>query len=381
MTSQQKFTAHIYHLKLLVVGISLALVGVFLSILADWLGDRDLVPPLVVTLLSGLSDVLLVTGAIGIAVDFFTGRDKESADTERTRAVMKELTPDFTDAVLQGLAVKPDDLKRVASPELLDDISTNALALRLDDPSFAREIYTDVRDQAIRAEERWHDARVSVDLGISRGSTEGATPSFDVIVRWEYTVRPRHRIRKFAVVSDRQRYNELAAESGETSVWLKSPAPGMEVTDRSTFELMQFTVDGRELKVRRDATKASQVYRVDLGARAGEESDPVAVSFIYRVRVPQSGHLVYFDVDRPTRGIDMHVNYQDVGIARLRVVDHLSSSTKARVTRSPADSGTRSVTVGYDGWVLPRAGVAFVWTLDSEMDSTEQSDTHHARAA
>lgn len=380
MTERNTLVTRIYHLKLLVVGVSLALAGVLLSVLADWLGDRDLLPPVALTLLAGLSDVLLVTGAIGIAVDFFTGRDKEVADTARTRAVMKELTPDFTDAVLQGLAVKPDDLRRVATPELLDDIATNALALRLDDPVFAREIYADVRDQAIRAPERWHDARVTIDLGIPRGDTKGVTPMFDIVVRWEYTTRPRHRIRKFAVVSDRSRYNELAAEAGETSVWLKSPTPGIEVTDRTTFELVQFTAEGEELSIRREASRSSQVYTVDLDDRAAVDSDPVAVSFTYRLRVPQSGHLLYFDVDRPTRGLDVHVNYHDVGISGLKVVDHISSSQKARITRSPKDAGTRTVSVGYDGWVLPRAGVAFVWTLDGEQDAA-QADARHAEAA
>lgn len=36
-------------------------------------------------------------------------------------------------------------------------------------------------------------------------------PFFDLLVRWEYAVVPKHRFRKFAVVSDRQRYNQLVA--------------------------------------------------------------------------------------------------------------------------------------------------------------------------
>lgn len=47
-----------------------------------------------------------------------------------------------------------DDLKRVANPELLDDIASNVMSLRLGDEQFAREIYRDIRDQAIHAE-RW----------------------------------------------------------------------------------------------------------------------------------------------------------------------------------------------------------------------------------
>lgn len=383
MTHRKTLTTRIYHLKLVVVGGSLALIGILLSVMADWLGARDLAPPVIVTLLTGLSDVLLVTGAIGIAVDSFTGKDKEAADTERTRAVMKELTPDFTDAVLKGLAVKPDDLKRVATPELLDDIATNSLALRLDDAAFAREIYTDVRDQAIKADERWYDARVSVDLGIPRVRTTGAIPVFDIVVRWEYTVRPQHRIRKFAVLSDRARYDELAAEGGETSVWLKPRTAGINVTDRASFELVQFTRDGEALKIGRTADSHGQTYRVDLGEDAVRDDsvEPVVLSFTYRTRLPQYGHLLYFDIDRPTRGLDIELDYTGVGIERMRVVDHISSGRKARVSRSPSSTDAQIVNVGYDGWIMPRAGVAFTWTLESEVTGGEQSDAHHAKAA
>ena len=44
------------------------------------------------------------------------------------------------DAVVEGFAIHPEDLKRVATPELLDDIAANVMALRLGDEQFAREV-------------------------------------------------------------------------------------------------------------------------------------------------------------------------------------------------------------------------------------------------
>ena len=154
MHSPSTLLIRIYRLKLIIVGLVLVAAGVGLSLLADQLDGGGGSSHIVVAILGALSDVFLVTGAIGIAVDFFTGRDKEAADTERTRTVLKELTPDFTDAVLKGLAVSQDDLRRVASPDLLDDIASNVMSLRLGDEQFARELYTEIRDQAIRAPER-----------------------------------------------------------------------------------------------------------------------------------------------------------------------------------------------------------------------------------
>ena len=67
-------------------------------------------------------------------------------------------------AVVAGFAIHPEDLRRGATPELLDDIAANVMALRLGDEQFAREIYRDIRDQAIRAAERWYDVAVRVRL-------------------------------------------------------------------------------------------------------------------------------------------------------------------------------------------------------------------------
>ena len=46
---------------------------------------------------------------------------------------------------------------------------------------------------------------------------------------------PKHRFRKFAVVSDRTRYEELVAQRGETSVWVRRPTPGFDVSDPEVF--------------------------------------------------------------------------------------------------------------------------------------------------
>ena len=86
----------------------------------------------------------------------------ESPDTERLKRVLADSTPAMRDAVISGFAFKPDDLARVATPETLDQIVTNGLAIRLGDRSFAEEIYDDLRQQAIGIPERLHDARIVI---------------------------------------------------------------------------------------------------------------------------------------------------------------------------------------------------------------------------
>lgn len=113
------------------------------------------------------------------------------------------------DAVVEGFAVRPEDLKRVANPELLDDLASNAMSLRLGDEQFAREIYRDIRDQAIAAAERWHDVEVRIRLSSALERSTGGTPLFDVTVEAEYTTVPSGSVRRFACVSDRAEYTAL----------------------------------------------------------------------------------------------------------------------------------------------------------------------------
>lgn len=372
----------IYQLKVILVALTTALIGLGLLFVARYADVQESLSWLRYVPIMELGSTLFITGSLVVGWEYFDGRGREAREDARIRRLLGESAPAFKDAVVRGFAVESDDLKRVATPELLDDITTNTLALRLGDRDFARELYTDLRDQAIKAPERWYDARVSIDLGLPRNRTVDPTCVFNVVVRWEYTVEPKHRFRKFAIVSDRQRYDELAAEGGETSVWLKSPTLGLDVADRATFELVQFTAGGVELAIRRDASKTGQTYTVDLAEVLEAHAGQVAVSFTYRLQVAQTGHLLYFDIDRPTRGFDMTLNYSHAGVATMKVVDHISSSVKARVTHTPKSTGQRSVTVGYDGWVLPRAGVAFVWTLDEEVSpDSGRDDAHHTLAA
>ncbi|NEN79772.1 hypothetical protein [Nocardioides zeae] len=82
----------------------------------------------------------LVAGAIGVAVEFLVGRDKEAAETERIRSAMKELTTEFRDAVIEGFANSPEGMRGVATDQTLDKLAANALTLRLGDDQLAGEL-------------------------------------------------------------------------------------------------------------------------------------------------------------------------------------------------------------------------------------------------
>jgi hypothetical protein len=375
---RKQYLQRIYRLKLLLLGTVLALIGILTSILADWLSETT-APHLFVSLLSALADVLVVTGAIGIAVDFFTGTDKDAADTERLRSLLKEAAPDFRDAVISGFAETPENMRGVATTQTLDKLATNALALRLGDAKFAAEIYQGLLAQAIRTPERWHDVDVNVRLSsIDESSTVGAARDslaellFDVVVTWEYTLVPSTRIQRFASTNDLDEFRDFLNDVPATSAWYV-PEGSADAREPTAFEVLSYSADGKDLKIRRDVRRSGQTYSVDLGAELLFKKQPVRIRHVYRTVVSRPGHRFRIGLTQPTERVRILLDYTETDIADLKVGDLVSSAAPTEVKFLPTDAPAKQVEVTVPGWVLPQAEVTFVWTLEGELPAHRRS--------
>ena len=380
MKDRSTLLSRIYRLKLLFAGALLLVLALLTSAAGDWLQGVG-APHLLRAVVDGLADVLLVTGAIGIAVDFFASRDRREMELEQNRLVQRELIPDYVDAVLKGFAAQPEDMKRVATPEFLDKLATNALALRLGDAQFAREIYTDLRDQAIRAPERWTDVSVSVRLSTAVERSTAGTPLFDVLVEWEYTTVPSHGVRRFACVSDRDEYEELVSDAPATSTWFMS-GRSADAADRAAYELLYFSVDGEELPIRRQQRKGGQTYSVSIGDQVVRDRQSVRIKHLYRTTVTRTGHFLFLDLPQPTKNLSLKLDYTDTPIERLTVMDLVTSAKRPEIVPMPDQVNARVVSVDLPGWLLPRAGITFIWTLGgSQSGAGSSSDSSPSRTA
>jgi hypothetical protein len=362
----------IYRLKLLLLGTVLALVGILISIFVGWLSDIG-APHLLVAILGSLSDVFLISGAIGIAVDVFTGRDKEAADDERLRELLNDAAPAFRDAVISGFAETPDQMRGVATTATLDKLATNALALRLGDEKFAGEIYQGLLAQAIRTPERWHDVDVSVRLSsIDERSTGGASREsikadlFDVVVTWEYTLVPSTRIQRFASTNNLDEFRDFLNDVPATSAWYIA-AETADAREPSAFEVLAYSVDGKDRRIRRDVRKSGQTYSVDLGAEILLKKEPIRVRQVYRTVVRKAGHRFRIGLTQPTERVKVLFDYSDTDIAELKVGDMVSSAAPTQVKFLPLEAPGKQVEVTVPGWLLPQAEVTFVWTLQGEL--------------
>ena len=359
-------------LKAALLAISLTLAGILLMMLNGWiehlkLGDWEWLHSIP---LGELGGTLFGAGLLSTLFEYSFRKEQEEATVEQFRQIIHEQAPAMRDAVIEGFAIHPEDLKRVSNPDLLDDIAANVMSLRLGDEQFAREIYADIRDQAVRAAERWYNVEVRVRLSsILERSTEG-TPLFDVTVEWEYTTVPSGSVRRFACVSDRQEYRELLLDIPATSPWLMQNRPGVDAASRESYELLELTVDGRPQTIRRSTRKTGQTYSAQLDAAACSGKS-VRVRQVFRVVTPKWGHRLYFELPQPCRRLSLSIDYTNTDIAHLTISDTVATSRAAQITRSPAAVAGKVVSMDMPGWLLPKSGFSATWTLNAELPRDE----------
>ena len=79
--------------------------------------------------------------------------------------------------------------------------------------------------------------------------------------------------------------------------------------------------------------------------------------------MPRNGHVFHLNIDRPTKGLDVELSYDADAIERVRLMDFASRGDGERVSEEPQSAVVR---YRYDGWLFPRAGLVFAWTLHNE---------------
>jgi hypothetical protein len=90
----------------------------------------------------------------------------------------------------------------------------------------------------------------------------------------------------------------------------------------------------------------------------------------------QHGPPLHLDISRPAKGLKVQFAYGGCRIRHVNVLDYIAGSCPARLSRLPASGPTPSIALGFDGWVLPKAAIAFVWVLEREMALMPEHDMH-----
>ena len=348
----------IQHLKLILTTVVLVIGGIALITAGELLNPDSLIERLVPW--TELGGILIGAGLLGIWLDHHFKREQRDASDARLREILQDHAPALRDAMLDAFAANHQDLARVATPTTLDQITTTSLGLRLHDREFAEEIFGGLSRAVINAPERWTDALLEVSL--TPTNPEGSSDAYFVVTaRWEYTTVPRHTQRRFVCLSDRSEFRQVARDDG-TSAWFFKPDPHFDASDRTAFELVQFAVDGDERRVRRSSRSHYQAYTADVGADVVEAGKPVTISYTYRTITSLDAHLLFFDLEQPTRDLHLSFDYTDTDITAVSAIDMFALANTSRIEHSPDTVPTRTVRVDVEGWAIPASGVAIVWS-------------------
>jgi hypothetical protein len=358
----------LYKTKLQLIAVLSVVGGIVLLMLAHWSTSAQAAPGWLANLpISEIGSTLFGTGLLAIFFEYVDRKHGDKRTDQRIQKAVRHEAPAIRDAVLDSFAFDPDALKSIASNDTLDRIATNALGLRLEDPALAADVYTDLLNQVIRSPERWRDVDISVSLAPwTAGPKTGHGSMFEVTLRCEYRVRPATNTMRFACVSDLAEYRELLRDPTVNAPWYIDQSGGIDAASRHTFELLQLSVNGTSKKIRRTERTGAQIYTANLG-QAATNGEEVTVAYTYRILVQRHGHVLYLDLPRPTKGLHVQLDYAGAGIRRVNVLDFIASSQETRVEQTPDSVTARTVDIGFDGWIFPRSGVAFVWVLEGEI--------------
>ena len=365
--------------KAALLAVSFTLIGILLIMLNAWLatlslGDWSWLHHLPLDEVGG---PLLGAGLVSTILDYSYRRDQEDIAIRRIQQAILDLSPaKLWSALCEGLARHPAELARFTTPERFDDAAAAIMAQRLGDEQFAREIYSDIRDQAIRAAERWYDVEARVRLSTAVERSTAGTPLLDVTVEWEYTTVPSGSERRFVCVSDRAAYNALRGDIPAPSSWFMAPRPGMDARSQESYELLELTIDGRPQPIRRTVQATGQTYRVQLDD-AAQSGKPVRIRQIFRTSTPAWGHRLFFELPQPARNMSLAVDYTNTSIADIRVSDTVATFQPSQLVHTPEAAVGKVVSLNARGWLLPKTGFAVTWTLEAELPH----DAEHRKAA
>ena len=120
-------------LKAALLAVSFTLVGILLMMLNAWLtpmqlGDWHWLHALP---LGELGGTLFGAGLLSTFFEYTFRRDQERTVTERFRQTIREEAPTLRDAVIEAFRFDRQDVARIATSKMLDDLACTSLGLRL----------------------------------------------------------------------------------------------------------------------------------------------------------------------------------------------------------------------------------------------------------
>lgn len=370
----------LYKTKFVLVAIIATIVGILLLLVAGW--------PSWQAAASLVGGALATAGLIGVWFQYIGNADATEENERQFRVAVRQEASAIRDSVIDAMAFTPEKVLDVMEPSVVDRVVENSLAKQLGDHEFASDVYADLKAQLLRSRERWRNLRISVSLSRWNSPIKSATPMLAATFRYDYRARNLGNVLRFASVSDHDEYRRLQADPTYTEVWYVGSSSGLDGASPDAFELIGASLNGQPQKISRSTKAGAQFFAIYPDTSLRKTDKEVDVSFTYRGLVLRRGHLLYIDLAKPVKGLTIGLTYGGTGIQHISVVDYIAAAKQPVISKVPATDPSPSVGLTFDGWVMPKGGVAFVWVLDGEMSTgakmrrnrTEMDSPHDRQA-
>lgn len=369
----QSSLQRLYKTKLTLLAVITGVVGIALLVLAQWIDTNPRSRALRVLPMRAVGGGVFTTALVVYAFTYLDKRDAEARAMEQLDVAIKRNVSAIRDSVIDGFAAAPESLTSVAAPAVLDHVIENCLAIQLDDKQLAHDVYADIKAQVLHSQVRQRDLKISVSLAPwDKGPAAGAGSMFVATVSYEYRVVPVDSTLRFSCVSDLSEYRDLSQDPRSTLAWYFEPIAGLDAASSEAFMLLHVTVDGVTRPVRHSARGRNQFFTAAVEPDAVAVGKEVTVAYTFSTLVQRHGHLLHLDIAAPTKGLHVEFFYGGCGIRYVNVLDYIAAAKQPTISRVPADAPSPSVSLSFDGWIMPKGGAGFVWVLDDEVGTASK---------
>ena len=172
------------------------------------------------------------------------------------------------------------DILRQFDTDVVEDVIRKGLEIRLRDDQLARETYDSLLSQLLISDDRRIDYRCMVSLKIPRrGSDSIRQKYYEGYITVEYHTRLRKGAFRFTCVASTEEYNELLRDPSWEWRQVIEPTPEFPVTDKSVFDVIYVSVEGKSLRINPSNENGQYVVIAELPEWQSMLGKPVKVVY------------------------------------------------------------------------------------------------------
>ncbi len=179
---------------------------------------------------------------------------------------------------------------------------------------------------------------------------------------------------KFSIVEGDVEFNSLL-NGDDFLYYFRIPKFSIEeLNSVNLFEVEQFSIDGEHipLVVKSNPNSRSALIVANVPEKFLDGARH-KISYVMKEKILRRGHMFFHRVRHPTHGLEIILDYTKTDIANLDCIDMMTSERNCSIRRI-SSNGARQIVVDLQNmWCIPRSGVFFAWSRNSERQADIKS--------